>query len=303
MEIQRKKILYDSLIDRTATNIDWGKAPSGHTFYINILLTQSMDNMGLFTDIAFISGTTGTTSYTPPDYTLIKDKLTGLNINPNTFNSLSGGTQLPIVITPSVGSTDEKILRLPSQHLSDFYNYVTGLRISGYTDSKINDLISYNASNPYIVGFDMASGDYYDFTNTLIHGVNRIYSMAEPRIYVFDTPTGVTLGQPSQVSGLQYIEYTGITRNVVLNDLSFNINQTQFNYIGQGSNMTNTSLSALTKEEYLFGIISPPEVKSEVFIDRGITPITDKHLRLSEIKSLNQLTRYGNGMFKINKQQ
>ena len=70
-------------------------------------------------------------------------------------------------------------------------------------------------------------------------------------------------------------------------------------YIGQGLNETNVSLSALAKEEYLFGIISPPEVKSDVFIDRSVMSIMDMHLRLSEIKNLGELTRYGNGYYNI----
>jgi hypothetical protein len=61
-------------------------------------------------------------------------------------------------------------------------------------------------------------------------------------------------------------------------------------------------LSALTKEEYLFGIISPPEVQSDVFIDRGATSVLDMHLRLSEIGNISELTRYGNGFYKLNKQ-
>jgi F0F1-type ATP synthase membrane subunit a len=52
----------------------------------------------------------------------------------------------------------------------------------------------------------------------------------------------------------------------------------------------------------LFGIISRPEVESDVFIDRGTISVMDYHLKLSEIKNLGQLTRYGNGFYKINKQ-
>ena len=76
---------------------------------------------------------------------------------------------------------------------------------------------------------------------------------------------------------------------------------TNFNYKGQGWNETDVSLSALTKEEYLFGIISPPEVQSDVFIDRGETTVMDKHLRMSEIKNLGQLERYGNGYYNLTK--
>ena len=60
--------------------------------------------------------------------------------------------------------------------------------------------------------------------------------------------------------------------------------------------------SALTKEEYLFGIISKPEVKSDLFIDRGITTIFEKHLKLSEITNINELSRYGRGYFNVTKQ-
>jgi hypothetical protein len=62
--------------------------------------------------------------------------------------------------------------------------------------------------------------------------------------------------------------------------------------------MKRIPLSASIKEEYLFGIISPPEVENQVFIDRGVVSIMDMHLRLSEIKDLGQLSRYGNGFIK-----
>jgi hypothetical protein len=74
-----------------------------------------------------------------------------------------------------------------------------------------------------------------------------------------------------------------------------------FRFITEGWNQTNTSLSALGKEEFLFGIISRPEVENDVFIDRGVTPVLDYHLRLSEIKNLGQLQQYGNGYYKIDR--
>jgi hypothetical protein len=58
-------------------------------------------------------------------------------------------------------------------------------------------------------------------------------------------------------------------------------------------------LSALTKEEYLFGVTSQPEVQSDVFIDRGINSVFEKHLKLSEITNIDELQRYGNGFFNL----
>jgi hypothetical protein len=295
MELLIKKILLEDSTDRNNNSPTWG-VMTADTFYINIMLTQSMDNMGIYADIEFFSA--GTTS-SPPDYTILKDKLKALNIS---FPFMTGA----IATTNPYSLTDREILRIPGNDVTTYYNYPAinslNFKITGYTDSKIEDLRSYNLNNPFQVGFDMEKSNYYNYVNTLIHGVSRIYSMAEPRIYVFDTPADSNLGQPTQINGLQYIDYTGQTRLVIINDENKTIPVTQFNYVCEGINMTNTSLSALTKEEYLFGVIFPPEVKSDVFIDRGITSVTDKHLRLSEIKDLNELGRYGNGLYTLNKQ-
>ena len=74
-----------------------------------------------------------------------------------------------------------------------------------------------------------------------------------------------------------------------------------YNNIGNVFSQTNTSLSAITKEEFLLGIISRPEVENDVFIDRGVVPVLDYHLRLSEIKNLGQLQQYGNGYYNIDR--
>jgi hypothetical protein len=297
MELVRKTILLEDSTDRTADSLTWG-VMTATTFYINIMLTQSMDNMGIFADIEYFPKT-NTSSV--PDYSILKQKLAELNVS---FNFMNGN----IVTLNPLSLTNREIatLRLPNKDVSLYYNSPVlnslNFKITGYTDSKIEDLRSYKLSNPFQVGFDMERVDYYNYANTLIKGVSRIYSMAEPRIYVFDTPTGATLGQPSQINGLQYIEYTGKTRLVTLNNVTNMIPVNQFSYVCEGINMTNSSLSAITKEEYLFGVIFPPEVKSEVFIERGITSVTDKHLRLSEVKDLNELARYGNGLYTLNKQ-
>ena len=300
MEIVRKKILLEDLIDRTYNSPVWGVIPSelkDKFIYLNIMLTQSMDNMGIFADIEYFPKSNITSV---PDYGILKEKLAVLRIDG--FNFMTGGTYT----TNPFSLTNKEILRIPQIPLSGYSNYPGPnslyFKITGYTDSKIEDLRSYDAKIPFKIGFDIEKSIYYNYVNLAISGVSRIHSMAEPRIYVFDTPTGSTLGTPNQVNGLQYIEYTGKTRQVILNGINSTIPITQFNYGCEGVNMLNSSLSAITKEEYLFGIIFPPEVKSEVFIERGITSVMDKHLRLSEIKDLNELSRYGNGLYKLNKQ-
>jgi hypothetical protein len=284
-----KKILLEDSVDRTANSPTWGTL-TADTFYVNIMLTQTMDNMGIFTDISYLSASTTSNI---PDYTILEQKLSQMNV---LFPFMTGDT----ANMNQYSLIDDITLRNPNKTVSDYYNSLN-LQISAYTDSKIEELKSYSITNPYQVGFDIDRKDYYNYLNNLIHGVNRISSLQDPNVYVFDTPTGSTLGQPSQTSGLQYVESTGNTRIVVINGVNKVIPVTQVNYIGEGFNMTNTSLSGLTKEEYLFGSIFPPEVKSDVFIDRGVINVTDKHLRLSEVKTLNELARYGNGFYRLNK--
>jgi hypothetical protein len=88
------------------------------------------------------------------------------------------------------------------------------------------------------------------------------------------------------MSGLKYLDYIDKNRDVLIDGETTTIPLTTFHYVGEGFNETNTSLSAISKEEYLFGI-TPPEVESDVFIDRGVISVMDMHLRLSEIKIIN----------------
>lgn len=264
MEIIKRKILLESSTDRTFNSPTWG-VMTADTFYINVFITQNIDDMGLFTDMDYIP--------------------------------YSGGTPIMTGLT----ATDEVTLRTIGSIESDYYSY-GNLPITGYTDSKIEDVRSYSAGTPFIVGFDMASESYTDYTGGTFVGVSRVVSVGEPSVYVFDAEVDPNIGTNNQKNGLQYADYTGTSRNVVLDGVNTTIPLTTFRYVGEGLNETNVSLSALTKEEYLFGVISPPEVKSDVFIERGITTIMEMHLRLSEIKDLGELSRYGNGFYKLTRQ-
>lgn len=292
MEVLKRKILLENSIDRNYNSPTWGTM-TATTFYIKINLTQNIDDMGLFTDIEYIPKENN--NPTSPDYTLLIDKL---NSSGYTFPFMTGATS-PIMT--GITSTNKNTLRMPSSIESDYYIYGNSA-ITGLTDSKINDVKSYDRDNQYRVGFDTNTQDYINYNNINIHGVDRIYSMGEPRIYVFNTLNDNNLGTNNQIYGLKYLDYTGETRNIVIDNINTSIPLTQFRYIGEGWNETNTSLSAITKEEYLFGIINPPEVQSDIFIDRGQTSVVDMHLRLSEIKNLGELSRYGNGFYKLNKQ-
>jgi len=280
MKVEKRKIYLESSTDRSANSETWGTMTAS-TFYLNVFITQDVDDMGLFTDMSFIPKNISSST---PNYQILSDKLRDIGV---IFPFMNG--YVPNQIT-NLTESEKKTLRIPQKVESDYYNF-GNLPITGRTDSKIDDVKSYSSINPYRINFNVNKAAYINYQNTTIVGVDRIKTLGDPNIYVFDTVEDVNLGTPTQIYGIQYHDYTGSTTPY-----------TTFRILGEGWNQTNTSISALGKEEYLFGIISRPEVESDVFIDRGAISVMDMHLKLSEIKNLGQLTRYGNGFYKINKQ-
>lgn len=287
-DIINRKILLEDSIDRTNSS-NWGQL-TATTFYINVNLTQNIDDMGMFTDSEYIK-----VDNSVPDYTILEQKLL---LSGYTFPFMYGIT--PKELTGITGTT-KLVLRLTSATESDYYDY-GNLIITGVTESKIEDLKSYDKQNPYQVGFDMNKTTYIDYNGTSIDGVSRVTSIKNPKIYVFDANNDSNIGTSRQTTGLQYQDFDGNLIRVSSDNDNSVIQASNFRFIGQGWNETNVSLSALTKEEYLFGIISPPEVQSDIFIDRGITTVMEKHLKLSEIKNMGDLTRYGNGFYNLTRQ-
>jgi hypothetical protein len=292
MELIKRKILLEDSIDRSYNSENWGKL-TADTFFINVLLTQNIDDMGLFTDIEYFSASTNGSNQ--PNYSILIQKL------------IQSGITFPFMSeeTPYLDNTltifEEKTIRKPFSVESEFYNYLN-LRISGYTDSKIDDVKSYDNSEKLKTNFNMGVQTYENYQNETINGVDRVVLLSEPIVYVFDTPVDSNMGTENQVYGLQYLDYTAKTRTVIIDDVKYRIPETIVNYIGEGNNETNISLSALTKEEYLFGIISTPQIQNDVFIERGVTSVIEPHMKLSEIKNLKELTLYGNGYYNITRQ-
>jgi len=294
MEVIKRKILLEDSIDRSSNDPKkWGTL-TATTFYLNILLTQNIDDIGMFTDIDYI---VKDKSVTPVDYTILTDKLNDLGLE---FPFMTGATN-PYFTTVNTQQNLWNVLRYPDKNIGGYFNFVDAV-ITAYTDSRIEDVRSYDINNPYRTSFDVNVESYTNYEGLTVNGVDRIKSMGDPKVYVFDTPNDINLGTNNQVNGFLFNDFSGGGRTILIDGENVAQSVTTIRYIGEGFNETNISLSALTKEEYLFGIISPPEVQNDVFIDRGITTVMDMHLRLSEIKNLKGLESYGNGYYNITKQ-
>lgn len=308
MEVIKRKISFEPATVRYTGGTQPYGTMTADTFYVKIMLTQNFDDMGIYTDINFEKEDINTT----PDYTILTDKLT---LSGYTFPFMIG-QQPP---TPTT-LTNEVLLRPTNKDLNDYWVYGNE-KISGFTDTKKSDVKSYDETQKFIVGFDVDKEQYVNYIGNNVDGRTRVTQLASsgtsgenPFTYVFDANNDVNIGTVNQDSGILYREYTGDTVvNIVPNNNSniarprpnepFNGKQrVTFQFTGEGWNETNTSLSALTKEEYLFGITQVPEVQSDVFIDRGSTTVFEKHLRLSEVESLKHLEKYNNSFYRLVKQ-
>ena len=275
MELIQRKILLENSIDRNYNSSTYGML-TATSFFINVSLTQNIDDMGMFTDIIYIPKSIGLN--TSVDYTPLIEKLSTSGI---TFPFMNG-------ITPTVVPTLNSDIRATGTTQADYYHY-TDKTITVQTESRIEDVRAYGANQQYRINFDTNSETYTNFTGETVNGVDRVTQLVPKQVYVFDVDKNdPNIGTSNQKNGLLYVNDTATTVTTV-------------SYIGEGWNKTNVSLSALTKEEYLFGIISKPEVKSDVFINRGITVVFEKHLKLSEITNLDELARYGRGYYNLMK--
>lgn len=180
-------------------------------------------------------------------------------------------------------------------------HHVKGGVINYITDSKLQAVKSYDAEVPYKKDLDMNKETYANYEGTLIDGVDRVTKVdGEEITYVTGAKKDINIGTTGQTTGILYVDNP--IDGLASNNAKINENMiTDAQFQSEGWNFTNTSLDPEVREEYLFGIISQPEVESDVFIDRGVVSVLDNHLRLSEIENLDHLVRYGNGYYNINR--
>jgi|TARA_R110000868_G_scaffold216_10_gene2097 hypothetical protein len=76
-------------------------------------------------------------------------------------------------------------------------------------------------------------------------------------------------------------------------------------FVLESSGITDNMIVAdpITKEEVLFGVVSSPEIQSQIFIDRGKNSAFEGIQRLGEVDNIGDLVSYGYGFFKIKEQK
>jgi hypothetical protein len=210
-------------------------------------------------------------------------------------------TDVPFIEKIISGINKKDVLKglRPSYNIKAWHQ--TGDILVGRTSSKLNDLKGYKEINRFKAGFDIQKSEYKNYNGKTVKGVSRVISVDDSTTkYTVDANNDGLIGTEYQNTGILYEDGISNTDSE-LNNIKGKYGDTKVSFQTQGLHEYNSSLSAIIKEAYLLGVISEPEIKNDVFIDRGINTVVENHLRMSEIETLEHLINYGNGYFNVSR--
>jgi hypothetical protein len=282
---------YTDLVLSGGTTLKYGDFTTDE-LYVNVFISQKYDDMGISTNLDYIPK-----NDTPADYTVLIDKL---NSSGYTFQFMT----TPNATTFVPEDLSKPYTRYPQKNKSEYQ--IPGGNLSGKTEDRLDEVASYNSSMVYQPLFDIDKGTFDDYLGNSFELTTSVLDNNNlmPITYVLngDKNESINLSNPEPQQGVVLRTYSGITREITGTIFAdYQIPLTEFYYKAQGFNDTNTVLSAVTKEEYLFGITFTPTVDNDILIDRGINTVFQNHLQLSEIKNMSDLVNYGNGFYNITK--
>lgn len=86
-------------------------------------------------------------------------------------------------------------------------------------------------------------------------------------------------------SGIHYSDIDNLKSNI--------------SYTASGLTPENSVTMPYIKIDYLLGVVEQPKVKKDVFIERGVNSTFVKNLILGDIRTMDDMELYGNGILKI----
>jgi len=99
-----------------------------------------------------------------------------------------------------------------------------------------------------------------------------------------------------------YTAQTGTTGTTTLYYRDYDNGQTLITGTTSGFTKEEVYENTLTRNEHFLGFLEQPQIYSDVFVERGKQGVMERNLRLGEINNIGELSIYGNGYFKIQKQ-
>lgn len=258
---------YNSITGTTSEGVieHYVTGTTGFTSYIAViplLFTQKIDDIGYYNPL--IEAWTPNTPYNANNIVQYDD---------NSYKCITthtGGTSFDIsnwIQTPT-GVSQYSISITGGTKIEQFRRY-------GKTESEAD---FYNPI--WNTGFTQTIQSSNGLTKQIVSEKDNLNELSFQKLYDYkiwmDDNTGSTINYSDINSDESIITY---------NSLSLSKN--------------NAIEASGVKLDYLMGVVEPPKINIDVFIDRGSNSSFESHIRLSEIKSLKDLETYGNGYYKI----
>jgi hypothetical protein len=153
--------------------------------------------------------------------------------------------------------------------------------ITGHTSNRLNDIKTLDVNNPYKVGVNGVLNVQTDFVE---------YEIDDILYKTFFDSNGSSGSKSTHKETRKLKTYT--TPNYVnepyRQDTTYKV-----------QNSDNFELYPLIKEENKLEQVFLPEIEDEIFIERGVGNIYEKHMRLMDINNIGQLEIYKNGFYNI----
>ena len=152
--------------------------------------------------------------------------------------------------------------------------------ISGFTSHKLDLISGYDKNLPIKLGpINGNTVDFIEYTDIANTAYTKIY---------------YTIGDISYIK--QYKPpLNQFDNRAHPTTFSTNISGNDFQPYSNGQNQLTFDI----KEESKMGLVFPPKVKNELFIERMSVAVFERHSRLANIQSLEDLVEYRNGYYNI----
>lgn len=179
--------------------------------------------------------------------------------------------------------------------------------ITGYTDNRLNEVKTYNTSSPYQIGVNGVIDIIYNTGGTINNVVYIIDGIKYTTFFPIENDTAITYingGTPLRRPGVQNLNTSSRTRSFTPKPTNGDnsvreaniLYRTIFEYNPNGCDVDYYNV---LKEEVKIGVVFPPKVEEQIFIERMSISVFEQHARMSEITTLDNLEDYRNGYYNI----
>lgn len=155
--------------------------------------------------------------------------------------------------------------------------------ITGYTSSRLNEIKTLDPNNPYKIG---VNGVFNIQPNFIEYEINGIFYKTYTEL---TSNTNFERGRSTLSSGSKTKTYTSYLSEPTTQNTVFRFQPTNNNF----------EIKPLIKEENKLEQVFLPEIEDEIFIERTVTNVFERHMRLMDINNIGQLEIYKNRFFNI----